>query len=79
MEIHVAAHDPPSQRADHRGEEPTPTILRRGRGILDRCRARALERKDVRLIGPGNRRRIARWLRRTAAHAQEPDPLARRR
>jgi hypothetical protein len=75
----VATHDPPSERADHRGEVPTPTILQRRRGIIDRCRARALERKDLRLISPGNRRRIARWLRRTAAHAQEPDPFARRR
>jgi hypothetical protein len=75
----VTAHDPRADRADHRGEEARPTILQRGREIIDRCRARAPEGNDTRFISLCNRRRLARWLRRTAAHAQEPDPIARRR
>ncbi len=35
-------------------------------------------RKHARLVGPRNRRVIARWLRRTAARADERHPLSRR-
>ena len=42
--------------------------------------ARASRRaRRARLISPRNRRAIARWLRRTAAHTQPAHPLARRR
>jgi hypothetical protein len=75
----MATHDPQFGRADHLGEAPTRTILEPGRGTVGRYRARAASRKRARLIGLRNRRLIARWLRRTAAHVHEPHPLARRR
>jgi hypothetical protein len=75
----MATQDPPGNHGDQLGRPPTPTILQCGHGIIGRCRAHALARKSARLISPRNRRRIARWLRRTATHAQEPHPLARHR
>lgn len=49
------------------------------RGVLERYHARIAARRRARLLTPRNRRAIARWLRRTAAHTQAPHPLVRRR
>jgi hypothetical protein len=58
---------------------PTHTTVERGFGTLERWRERSTTRKLRRLVSPRQRRVIARWLRRTADHAEEPHPLARRR
>ena len=48
-------------------------------GALERYRQRAAARKRARLISSRHRRVVARWLRRTARHSQQPHPLTRRR
>jgi hypothetical protein len=52
--------------------------LERAPGILDRWHARRAARKRARLISAHNRRVLAKWLRRTANHAIDPDPIRRR-
>jgi hypothetical protein len=52
----------------------TPTTAERHRTILDRWR----ERKHERLMSARNRRVLAQWLRLTAKHATDRDPIRRR-
>jgi hypothetical protein len=52
--------------------------LGRAPGVLARWQGRRAERKRARLISARNRRVLAKWLRRTANHAIDPDPIRRR-
>jgi hypothetical protein len=52
--------------------------LERAPEILDRWRACRAERKKARLISARNRRDLAKWLRRTAKDAIDPDSIRRR-
>jgi hypothetical protein len=57
---------------------PAHTTTVEREGIASRWRARLAERKQARLISARNRRVLAKWLRRTAHHAIDPDPIRRR-
>jgi hypothetical protein len=57
---------------------PAQNATRRRRGVLQRWRARRTERQQARLVSASNRRVLAQWLRRTAHHAVDPDPIRRR-
>jgi hypothetical protein len=69
----------PAERHDQPAHARTDTTVDDDHGILQRYRARIAARRRARLISPRNRRAIARWIRRTAAHRQPSHPLARRR
>jgi hypothetical protein len=62
----------------HPAHAQTGDALERAPGILDRWHARRAARKQARLISARNRRVLAKWLRRTANHAIDPDPIRRR-
>lgn len=55
----------------------TADAVERGPGILDRWQSRRAERQQAPLISARNRRVLARWLRRTAKHATDPDSILR--
>jgi hypothetical protein len=67
----------PTRTNSARVRFPAPTAG--DRGALKGYRERKAARNRARLISSRHRRYIARWLRRTARHSQEPHPLARRR
>lgn len=50
----------------------------RAPGVLARWQGRRAQRKRARLIDARNRRVLAKWLRRTANHGIDPDPIRRR-
>ena len=54
------------------------TAAKRQLAVLQRLRERHAERKHARLVSSRNRRILARWLRRTATHATDRDPIRRR-
>jgi hypothetical protein len=54
------------------------TTIENGRGIIERHRERTAARKRARLVSERGRRFIARWLRRTANVANDPNPISRR-
>ncbi len=56
----------------------TAGALERARGSRDRWQVRRAEREQARLISASHRRILANWLRRTANHAIDPDPIRRR-
>lgn len=60
------------------GQPGQTTTARRPR-FLDRLRALRVERQQAHLVSARNRRVLAQWLRRTAKHAVDPDPIRRRR
>jgi hypothetical protein len=62
----------------HPAHAQTAGALERAPRILDRWQARRAERKKVRLTSARNRRVLAKWLRRTANHKIDPDPIRRR-
>ena len=67
---------------DHIGvpaDPPLPADAGRRRTILDRRRERSARRKQARLMSARNRRVLAQWLRVTANHATDRDPIRRRR
>lgn len=57
--------------------QPRNTAERR-RTIPDRWRERSTARNQARLMSARNRRVLARWLRLTANHATDRDPIRRR-
>jgi hypothetical protein len=71
----------PAVRAEHAGflADPHTTSAKRQLGVVQCRRERRAERKHARLVSAGNRRRLARWLRLTANHATDRDPIRRRR
>jgi hypothetical protein len=73
----MATHRTNPQRARPPVEVPTTTVERDPR-VAKRWRGRRAERKRARLVSARNRRVLARWLRRTAKHAVDPDPIRRR-
>jgi hypothetical protein len=75
----MSPHPTPAERYDQPAHATTAMTLDRDHGIVERYRARIAARRRARMISPRNRRAIARWLRRTAAHTQPTHPLARRR
>ncbi len=75
----MSPHPTPAERYDQLTHAQTNVTLESDPGILERYRGRIAARRCARLISPRNRRAIARWLRRTAAHTQPPHPFARRR
>jgi hypothetical protein len=62
----------------HPAHAHTAGALERAPATLDRWQARRAERRQARLISARNRRVLAKWLRRTANHAVDPDPIRRR-
>ena len=61
-------------RFEHVGrptKAPTPYAVEGDRGILQRWRERNAQHKRARLVSARNRRRLVRWLRRTARDANE--------
>ena len=54
------------------------TAAKRRLGVLHRWRERRTERRHRRLVSARNRRNLARWLRLTATHATDRDPVRRR-
>jgi hypothetical protein len=65
-------------RVGHPAHAQTAGALERAPGTRDRWQARRAERKQARLISARNRRVLAKWLRRTANHAIDRDPIRRR-
>jgi hypothetical protein len=62
----------------HPAHAHTAGAVERPPGLLDRWQSRRAERKNARLISARNRRLLAKWLRLTANHAVDPDPIRRR-
>jgi hypothetical protein len=62
----------------HPAHAQTADALERPPAILDRWQARRAERKKARLMSARNRRVLAKWLRRTANDAIDPNPIRRR-
>ena len=62
-------------RVGHPTHAQTTGAIERAPGPRDRWQARRAERKQARLISARNRRVLAKWLRRTANHAVDPDPM----
>jgi hypothetical protein len=75
----MATKDTSQKRSDLPVRAPKRMTVRSGRGILARYRERKAAPKRTRLLSTRNRRTLAKWLRRTAKHTQQPHPLARRR
>ena len=65
-------------RVGHPAHAQTAGALERPPGPRDRWQARRAGRKQSRLISAGNRRVLAKWLRRIANHAIDRDPIRRR-
>jgi hypothetical protein len=65
-------------RVGHPAHAQTTRAIERAPGTRDRWQARRAERKHARLISARKRRVLAKWLRRTANHAIDPDPIRRR-
>jgi hypothetical protein len=74
----MATQPTPPASVANRARARTAGALERAPGILDRWQARRAGRKQARLISARNRRVLAKWLRRTANHAIDPDPIRRR-
>jgi hypothetical protein len=55
-----------------------PAFARHERGVGKRWRSRRAERRHARLISLRNRRKLAKWLRRTAKDSVHFDPRCRR-
>jgi hypothetical protein len=79
QEIPMATQNTYSHRTALPGQAPTHATSEHGVSTLERFCERRTARRRRRLVTPRKRRVIARWLRRTADHAQEPHPLVRRR
>jgi hypothetical protein len=62
----------------HPAHAETAGALERAPGTRDRWQARRAERKQAQLISARNRRVLAKWLRLTANHAIDRDPIRRR-
>jgi hypothetical protein len=62
----------------HRAHAHTARPAERAPGILDSWQTRRAERKNARLISAPNPRVLAKWLRLTANHAADRDPIRRR-
>jgi hypothetical protein len=75
----LATKDTHPKRADLPAPAPTSTTIQSGRGILPRYCERTAAPNRTRLFSTRNPKTLAKWLRRTAKHTQQPDPLARRR
>src|SRR5213078_4208756 len=60
-------------------EVPTPRTISRPCRLVQRWRERHELRKRTRLVSPRSRRVLTQWLRRTAKHAIDRDPIRRRR
>jgi len=75
----MATHHTYSDGVDLPFGAPTGTTVESGRGILERYRERNAARKQARLISARNRAMLAKWLRRTANRAHDPNPIRRRR
>jgi hypothetical protein len=74
----MATQPTPPTSVAHPGRAQTAGALERPPGILDRWQAQRAERKQARLISARYRRVLAKWRRRTANHAIDPDPIRRR-
>jgi hypothetical protein len=70
----MATHDVYSDRADR----PTRARTSARAGWIPGMLERSAAGKRARLTSAHNRRKLARWLRETAARANDPDPIARR-
>ena len=70
----MATHDVYSDRADRPTRAPTSDRA----GWISSWFERSAARKRAQLTSARNRRKLARWLRETAARANDPDPIARR-
>ena len=70
----MATHDVYSDRADR----PTRARTTARAGWISSLVERSAARKRAQLTSARNRRKLARWLRETAARANDPDPIARR-
>jgi hypothetical protein len=62
----------------NRAERPNRALTGAPAEWISRYRDRSAARTRARLTSVRNRRRLARWLRETAARAGDPDPFARR-
>ena len=62
----------------HPTRAQTTGAIERAPDPRDRWQARRAERKQARLISARNRRVLAKWLRLTANHAIDRDPIRRR-
>jgi hypothetical protein len=72
QDTHARDVQPPDGARPDASESPR-------RNVVERYRQRRATRKHRRLVSAHNRRVIAKWLRRTARHAQRGHPLADRR
>jgi hypothetical protein len=70
---------PPTHPPFTQPQHTTPAASEPPAGILARWRAHRRRRTHARLISARNRRKLARWLRRTADHSETPHALLRRR
>jgi hypothetical protein len=69
----MAAKTPHSERAQLPRNAPIHNAVDRDGGIVQRWRERSAERKRARLVSARNRRVLAKWLRRIASRAHDPD------
>ena len=74
----MASQDPYAELTQPQVKAPGATTLEGYRGPVRRWRQRSAERRRARLVSARNRRVLARWLRRTANRAHDPDPIRRR-
>ena len=75
----MATQNPYAEHAHLPARLPIHTTVETEDGLTGRWHQRNAKRKRTRLVSARNRRALAKWVRRTANHAHDPDPIRRRR